>query len=380
MEYEEISEQKVKKKKCNIKIDVGKKNHDDSHKCQTEIHKCGFKCLQCNRLCELVSGHDSLHYCFHGHIKNSFIQTEESNIKLTYKNNEFIFQNEDEAIIYTCYQYCRELKRGHVHRIDKNKIQNFDENLRIGNIKKIDNIDNLYECKCKFFWEKILFFRFEDEFELELKELFNKCPAICHLCKEEKRTTYCELILWHEAVNNNEINENFWVSQEGHKFSCKHQIPCHTIFIIDKSGSMKGKDITPRNEQIISNKQFDNRLGCVIHVIDNYIKIRDRINNEDLFSFVSFNDEANIIFQDFNVNLNREINLISECMNKINFPSGETNFKEGFIKANEILLNIDRKKYKPVIILLSDGGDGNNVETIEYVKNVSIFNYIKNCR
>ena len=131
--------------------------------------------------------------------------------------------------------------------------------------------------------------------------------------------------------------------------------------------------IEPINEQIKVNRYFDNRLGCVIHVIDNYVKVRDRINQEDLFSFVAFNDEANIIFQEFNVNLNREINLISECMKKIVSASGGTNFKEGFIKANEILLNINRQKYKPVIILLSDGRDHNNKETIEYVKNVSCF-------
>ena len=214
-------------------------------------------------------------------------------------------------------------------------------------------------------------FRFKNEFESELKESFNKCPAKCHLCNENQITTYCELDLWHEPVNNNDIEENYWVSQEGHKFSCKHQIPCHTIFIIDKSGSMDEGDIKPRNEQIKVNHDFDNRLGCVIHVIDNYVKVRDRINQEDLFSFVAFNDEANIIFQEFNVNLNREINLISECMKKIFSASGGTNFKEGFIKANEILLNINRQKYKPVIILLSDGGDENNKETIEYVKNVS---------
>ena len=371
IEYEEESEQNIIKKKCNTKIPIGKKYHDNSHKCQTEIHKCGFKCLQCNRLCELEYGHNSLHYCLHGHIKNSLIQTEENNIKINYKNNEYIFQNEEEAIIFTCYQYCREQRRGHVHRIEKNKIQNLDENIRIGNIKKIDNIDNLYECKCEYFWEKVLQFRFKNEFESELKESFNKCPAKCHLCNENQITTYCELDLWHEPVNNNDIEENYWVSQEGHKFSCKHQIPCHTIFIIDKSGSMDEGDIKPRNEQIKVNHDFDNRLGCVIHVIDNYVKVRDRINQEDLFSFVAFNDEANIIFQEFNVNLNREINLISECMKKIFSASGGTNFKEGFIKANEILLNINRQKYKPVIILLSDGGDENNKETIEYVKNVS---------
>ncbi len=167
IEYEDESEQSIIKKKCITKIPNGKKSHDSSHVCQTKIHKCGYKCLQCNRLCDLEYGHNSLHYCSHDHIKNSLIQTEENNIKINYNNNELIFQNEEEAIIFTCYKYCRQQNRGHVHRIEKNKIQNLNENLRIGNIKKID--DNLYECKCEYFWEKVLQFKFETEFEENLK-------------------------------------------------------------------------------------------------------------------------------------------------------------------------------------------------------------------
>ena len=288
IKYEEKSEQNCKRKKCQDIIPKGKKCHEGKHKCQTSIHKCGFLCKQCERRCELEFGHNSPHYCQHGHIKNASIFTDENDAQIIFQNNEYDFQNNESVNMFTCYQYCREQRRGHIHLIEITKIKeienlNLQEHINKKNIKLRN--DNIYECRCEFFWKIFLNFNFDDEFDSEQKEEFNKCPTICKLCLENNKNKYCQLDLWHEpfSISNSNNNDIFWISKEGHKFDCKHPVPCHSIFIIDKSGSMKREDLKPLLPKIRSHQNFNNRLGKLIEILDNYIKVRNKINCEDIF-------------------------------------------------------------------------------------------------
>ena len=269
IEYEEEDEQNPKKHHCIQYIPSQNLDHKDNpiHKCQMQQHKCGFRCKQCKWMCELFKGHKGLHQCKHGHIINANIYTEEKNIKINFLEHEYDFQNEDSAEMFTCIKYCKQQERGHIHILEKSefeKIENFEYYLK-KNFAKLMNKD-LYECKCEFFWKNYLKFDFDEEFDIVQKGLFNKCPAICLLCKKDKRNKrnrhdnsnkkspqYCELDLWHEPLKNtneNNNNKNFWISQEGHKFVCRHKIPCHSIFIIDKSGSMKRDDIAQKKRSL----------------------------------------------------------------------------------------------------------------------------------
>ena len=359
LEYVESSEQTYKKNKCTYKILKGQINHNGLiHKCEIKKHKCGFKCKLCDRLCELEFGHKDLHFCKHGHIKNAIIQTEEKTVKLNFKEKEYIFENNEVAIIFTCYQYCKDQKR-HIHRLDSNLIQNKDENIKNGNIRKFNKY--LYECKCEYFWKSFLQFRFESEFEKKLKDEFNKCPAKCKLCDNFKEKIYCELNLWHK---------------NDHKFSCEHHNPkpCHTIFIIDKSDSMGSQDLKPIYNIIKKNENFNNRLGCVLQVIDNYIKKRLNIDNDDLFSLIAFSSTSQTIFSNYDKNLIKTGDWLNMSMSKIEDAYGNTYFLEGLKEGNKILSQINRQKYKPIIILLSDGENKPSTqnETLNYVKDVRI--------
>ena len=359
IEYEEENKQISTRKKCILKIPRGEIEHKNKiHKCDEKKHKCGFKCKQCDGLCQLDYGHTDLHYCIHGNIKNSLIQTEEKSIKINYQNKQYDFENEEAVIMFTCYQYCREQKRGHVHRINKSDILYLEDNLKNSNIILNDN--NVCECKCEYFWKTFLSFRFETEFDNDLIKEFNLCPAKCGFCDKETKLTYCNLKLWH---------------REWHDFSCGHEFikcnPCHTIFIIDKSGSMNSRDISPKCEKLKNNLDFNNRLGCVIHVVDNYVKKRLNLNKEDCFSFVSFNDYAEINFKNYDYNKLKYNDLIDDCLRSIKYPDGGTKFIEGFKKANEILSTINSKYYRPVMILLSDGEDWSENDTLDYVQEVS---------
>ena len=403
IEYEEENEQKESKKKCCKIIQKGQICHLDSHCCPNKIHKCGFKCKQCSRLCDLEYNHESsFHYCRHGQIKNAYISTEENDITLLFNQTEYIFQNEETACMFTCTQYCREQGRGHIHIINEdnfkelglhesfkkrvniqssNHNQNSEEkeeekkennNNNLEFIKNIRKINDHYECKCEYFWKSFLKFQFDEEFETNLKNSFNMCPAKCPSCKEKNIKTYCELDLWHKPESNSNKNKDYWISRDGHKFKCKHVTPSHTIFVIDKSGSMFHGDIQPNLQKIKDNYYFNNRLGSVINHIFNYVKKRDIINKEDIFSLVSFSNNADIILDNYHYNQDNNDELIDICMNKIKCE-GNTLFKEGLLKAKEILGKIDRRKYKPVIILFSDGADEDKKKTFEIVNDVSLY-------
>ena len=89
---------------------------------------------------------------------------------------------------------------------------------------------------------------------------------------------------------------------------------------------MKRDDIKPITEIISLNKNFDKRMGKLIENMNNYIQTR-YFNNytEDVFSLVSFSDNASIIFRDKSMMKIKE-NLINECMNRIEKCDGETIF------------------------------------------------------
>ena len=340
-------------------------------------HKCGYRCKQCKWMCDLIIGHTEKYHHInkHGHIINANIFTKENNLTLNFLDKEYHFQNEDSAEMYTCVKYCKQMGRGHIHILEKSefeKIKNFEIYIKDNFAKLI--YKDLYGCKCEFFWKIYLQFDFDEEFDRDQKYLFNKCPALCPLCKGNKKVQYCEEDLWHKPVLISGNNDKFWVSQEGHKFVCNHPIPIHTIFIIDKSGSMRIKDIFPIIPTIYSNDDFNNRMGKLIENMDSYINKRISDNNlNDVFSLITFSDEAKIIFNNIKMNFGEDFNFINECMNKIGKCIGETDFSLGFIEVEKLLNQMDRKKYKPVIILFSDGEDQKMTQTIEIVKRVSIY-------
>ena len=100
-----LIEQEIIKKKCIKKIPVGKIEHDGEHECQTEVHKCGFICRQCERLCELDYGHNDQHYCLHGHIKNSLIQIGKKTIQEYLNDISFQLLNNTNYLDYLQHNF-----------------------------------------------------------------------------------------------------------------------------------------------------------------------------------------------------------------------------------------------------------------------------------
>ena len=357
LEFDINTEQINNRKKCIIKIPKGFIAHKGKHICDINKHKCGYICRQCNRLCELEYGHPSFHYCKHGHIRNSIIQTEEKSLEINYKENKIEIKNEESAIMFTCYEYCKEQRRGHVHRLDYEDILKLNIIFPNEHVRKLNKY--IYECKCEFFWKKFMGFCFETEFDEKLREEFERCPSRCGICQKLGDSTFCELELWHK--------------EKDHFFKCLHNKfkPYYTIFLVDKSDSMGSIDIKPSEKKLSKLPDFNNRLGCVIQLMNNYIQKRLDINKEEVFSLVTFNNEATIDIEYYDNDSFLNVDFIEECVNAIGYPKGNSLFKTAFVKAEKILSKLDINEYSPLIILLSDGGDDGKKETIEYVKEVS---------
>ena len=120
-------------------------------------------------------------------------------------------------------------------------------------------------------------------------------------------------------------------------------------------------------------KAKKNMLGAAIEALINYCKKRNTINPRDICSLIGYQSTATKIFEDISIG---EIDRIKEfCFNNLN-SGGGTCFINGFKKAKDILDNINRNQYIPVIILLTDGYDKAPSETINYLRNdVSIYIY-----
>lgn len=353
-----IKFQEIKKKKCSIKIKENEFSHSGEHKCESEMHKCGFQCIQCGYYCIEKFGHDGLHKCFHGSIKDSFISISDSNDAFVKKDNTYYkFKEGETAIAFFCDEYCKEQGQGHIHLIkSEKKINNEDT-------KFICQESNyyIYECKCSYFWDNIL--RFKGQFTNEEQTKFSLCNWQCKNLSHNIRE-FCQLPLWHEGVDiipKGVVGS--WISK-GHVLKCQHPSAAHTIFLIDQSGSMRNSSIKP-TEPEFKNK-MNNMLGAAIEALLNYCKKRNTINPKDKCSLIGYESKATKFFDNISIS---EFDRIKEfCFNNLK-PSGGTHFLNAFKEAKKILDNINRNEYIPVIILLTDGLDAESENTINYLKN-----------
>ena len=69
-------------------------------------------------MCNSEYGHENYHDCEHGLIVNATVFTEGNDARLNYFNKQLEFQKGESPNMYTCYMYCKEQGRGHLHIID----------------------------------------------------------------------------------------------------------------------------------------------------------------------------------------------------------------------------------------------------------------------
>ena len=345
---------------CVIDIPENEYNHpnEDDHRCNITVHRCGFKCKQCNNYCTENLFHSGLHNCYHANIVNSkFIIEGDNYSKIKKKNEYFKIQNNEDANIFYCQNYCIEQGQGHTHIVNQNEIVNKNDK----GVKHYKN--DFYECKCSYFWESVL--KFQHPFP-NSKKIFDKCDCICPCDKDSAgEHNYCQLELWHDKEIPDYLKGK-WISPEGHKFKCDHPSGIYSIFLIDQSGSMDSDTIKPGNSDI--SKKHDYMLGAAIEALLVYCNLRTKINRREKCALIGYDDFASVIFKDSYISDNDKIR--EECLLKLN-PGGGTEFTNAFKKAKEILDEIHYKReYIPVIILLTDGIDCHPKQTVDYIKDI----------
>lgn len=157
---------------------------------------------------------------------------------------------------------------------------------------------------------------------------------LCHAGKPV--VVYCALPLWHEPCQPGALpagETSGYISQNGHFFRCSHGGggggTYATYFIIDRSGSMSDRDVTPHSPVICRASGFssylNNRLGVVYEAMMTYIQTRKALSPGDTISFIPFNTWATVSFSQ--VPITDEARALSAIMGV--YPDGGTSFERG---------------------------------------------------
>ena len=311
-----------------------------------------------------------MHNCQHGNIKHSNIYVTDCsdlNYALIQKEDKiYKFMGGETMKVFFCDQYCRDQGQGHVHFIESNEEIKDNEQIKLH--QSVENPKKyIYECKCLYFWEKVLQFESYNITPND-KKIFNLCNWKCQYSSHQT-PKYCQLELWHKPTDIIPKGiHGTWVSKEGHVFDCIHPTGIYTIFLLDSSGSMNSKSQSPNDPTI--NSKMPNMLGAAVQAIDTYCRLRAYESKKDKCALYGFNSKAYDVFIDKDVE-SRDI-ILTECFNKLK-PDGFTLFKPAFEMAFNFISNPDfnRTNFIPVIILLTDGLDHGHEETIPYIRKVS---------
>ena len=274
-------------------------------------------------------------------------------------NKSYKFIEGETAKIFFCDEYCREQGQGHTHLFESNI---FMEKNNDSHLYKKEDDKYIYECKCSYFWKNIL--EFKGNFTSDEEKRFSLCNWKCK-CESHQTPEYCQLPLWHDKVDIIPKGvHGTWISQ-GHVFKCVHPMGVYSIFLVDQSGSMMSKSSCPTNKFIGKNNKMNNMIGAAIQAIDTFCKKRALLSPKDKVTLIGFNNKTARIFTNLPVESNE---IIQNCIKKLK-PDGSTLFINAFKEAKEIIDNLDRKEFIPMIILLTDGLDHKHEETIKYIKN-----------
>lgn len=207
------------------------------------------------------------------------------------------------------------------------------------------------------FWEST---GFKDPCSNEDKEVFGKCNHFCphasHM-KDGELPSFCTLPLWHAALSDQEGKEYVRqhggiVSPDGHHFSCSHRtsLPVHTIFLIDKSGSMSYNDVVPETRPW--RDSHPNRLGCALAAIQSFVEKRQHSSPDDKISLLAFDTDA------LNGPSMVSISDFDTCHQWLS--NLEANYQTSFANAMAATIPLVQQtpnSHRSMVMFLSDGWD-----------------------
>ncbi|KAE8885262.1 hypothetical protein PF006_g3415 [Phytophthora fragariae] len=170
------------------------------------------------------------------------------------------------------------------------------------------------------------------------RSLFAKCPYLCDATEhkgEGKSPSYCDLDAWHSpAAAPPSSGRGGFAYINGHRFACSHASSTgdlHHIFVLDCSGSMRGKP-----------------WWTLLKGVRAYLRSRIRSGStQDVVSVVTFGDKGTIEY---------ECNsIIGAASRIIPFRGGGTFYSNGLSEANAIISRSDLSAHRPLLIFFTDG-------------------------
>ncbi|KAL3669053.1 hypothetical protein V7S43_005437 [Phytophthora oleae] len=333
--------------KCAIVLQPGEINHANApHSCvkvqngvQT-VHGCGVKCAACEYYCDKPVGHEDEHSAAHGNMRNMLFIAEDKVIDW----NSHKYTPGEKGTAEMCNMYCSSAGRGHVHYLKCDQktpstcVYNGLNDQRRHCTTKVEphpqhEIDELLHEK---YWKTI---GWEDPCRSAAERVsFGKCPYMCDTPEHKaqgKPPSYCDLDVWHHPVPTPPEDERSRFSYvDGHRFACSHASTTgilHHIFVLDCSGSMRGRPWYTLTKGVRKYLQSRIASGAL----------------QDIVSAVTFGNEGTIVYERMPI-----IHVVKRC---IIFGGGGTFYANGLSLASAIISRTNLKVYKPAMVFFTDG-------------------------
>lgn len=333
--------------KCAIVLQPGKTNHADTpHSCVKvqngvkTVHGCGVKCAACEYYCDKPVGHEDEHSAAHGNMCNMRFIAEDKVID--WENHKY--GQGEKGIAEMCNMYCSSAGRGHVHYLKCDQktpstcVYNGLNDQRRHCTTKVEprpqhEIDELLHEK---YWKTI---GWEDPCRSGAERVsFGKCPYKCDAPEhkaEGKAPSYCDLDVWHHPLPSPPEDERGRFSYiGGHRFACSHASTTgilHHIFVLDCSGSMRGRPWWTLMKGVRTYMQSRIASGAL----------------QDIVSAVTFGNKGTIVYE------RMPITHAAKCF--VTFGGGGTFYANGLSLASAIISRTNLKVYKPAMVFFTDG-------------------------
>eukprot|EP00438_Fugacium_kawagutii_P020946 Skav211837 [mRNA] locus=scaffold305:669633:690103:- [translate_table: standard] len=347
-DYDAIeTEQNGVRKGCCKVVPPKSRQHEGGHihsSTENLVHYCDVKCPTCGYYCTLPWEHSGEHDTRHGNMRRTYFVSDED--VFTVGSRKYAPSERPHTHVKLCADYsngqpcCVSAMPGRRHSKRQYKPN-----------PEIPKDEFTHEA----FWESI---GFKDPCSSEDKECFGKCNHFCphpSHTKDGETPSFCTLPLWHEELAPGAGREHIRqhggiVSTDGHHFKCTHQTsqPVHTVFLIDKSSSMRMNDVVP--ETWPWRQSHPNRLGCALAAVQSFVEKRRHSSPDDKISLLAF--DGNVLNGPSMVSI-MNFDTCQNWLSRLN-PSGGTSFSAAIASAVRFVQQTPSGN-RSMIVFLSDG-------------------------
>ncbi|KAI0314894.1 hypothetical protein OF83DRAFT_1134774 [Amylostereum chailletii] len=366
--------QVAKRLPCAEVIPSGRTAHTGDHLHNKAFHYCEAKCESCGYFCTLELGHrQQEHETSHGSMSETKWVVQGSRNTFV-KVGDHKFSANDEGSPMMCSQVCASQGR-HIHfafcrsedaaSCRQAKVQHVGTRMLPEPDRAKDKITH------DLYWRRT---GFKDPYSHQQREDFAKCDAMCpgpehnDAAQGPPQPSYCRLPMFHEPVANGIVNNDGYISHQGHHFFCKNpatmQQSFHVIFVIDRSSSMGARDRLPlpNTPTVVLNRiksESNNRLGAAYSALYGFWVARNATTHTGELR----RDAYSVLFFDEGVtrgSVNDFTSTPDELLEGLLHykASWGTDFNAALRAARSVMEEFWSPERKPVVIFLSDGECG----------------------